>query len=501
MENLADPPPPATRSGTYLARLESRSEFQPVGRVRYHVRLWGEADAPKLFLLHGWMDVSASFQFLVDALAQSWHVIAPDWRGFGLSGWAPGGYWFPDYYADLDALLDLYAPGEAVNLVGHSMGGNVACTYAGIRPQRVKRLVSLEGFGSWRSSPGEAPARYAKWLDELSDPLTFAPYPSFDAVAARLRKNNPRLAEDKANFLARHWAREEAPGRVVLVSDPKHKTVNPVLNRIEEVLACWRCYEGPVLWVAGADSNAPGWRADTPEQLAERKSAFRQFRDVTLADCGHMVHHDQPEKVAGLLEEFLRPAGIPREAEEVLAFWFGAPGAPEHGQPRDVWFRKSEAFDAQIRERFFVLHERAARGELDAWKSDARSTLALIVLLDQFPRNLFRESAHAFATDARALALARGLVARGADHKLAPVERWFAYLPFVHAEERGAQDEALRLFAGLMHETGLSAPLQWAQKHYDVIARYGRFPHRNALLGRTSTADEIEFLKQPGSRF
>lgn len=295
---------PASSAGTYVPRRVSRSVFHDLGGVRYHVREWGEPGAPMLVLLHGWMDVSASFQFLVDAFARNWHVIAPDWRGFGQTGWAPDGYWFPDYYADLDALLDRYAPGAAADLVGHSMGGNVACNYAGIRPERVRRLASLEGFGATRTDAEAAPARYAQWLDEKKAALGFSPYPSFDAVAARLRKNNPRLPEDKARFLARHWAREEVPGRVVLASDPRHKRVNPVLNRMEEVLACWRRYAGPVLWVTGAQSKARGWTTDTPAQLAERKAAFGDFREYTLDDCGHMLHHDQPARLAAILEDF-----------------------------------------------------------------------------------------------------------------------------------------------------------------------------------------------------
>jgi pimeloyl-ACP methyl ester carboxylesterase len=138
------------------------SHFHQIRNLRYHVRCWGNPQAPALFLLHGWMDVSASFQFLVDCLERPWHVIAPDWRGFGLTEWARDGYWFPDYYADLEALLEIYQPDAPVCLVDHSMGGNVACIYAGVRPQRVARLVSLEGFGAKRTSAADAPQRYAR---------------------------------------------------------------------------------------------------------------------------------------------------------------------------------------------------------------------------------------------------------------------------------------------------------------------------------------------------
>ena len=282
-----------------------RSEFHEIRGIRHHVRLWGAPDRPKLFLLHGWMDVSASFQFLVDAFQQEWCVIAPDWRGFGLSGWTKEGYWFQDYYADLDALLDIYSPSEAAVVAGHSMGGNIASTYTGIRPQRVRKLVSLEGFGAGRGKSEMAPGRYERWLNELREPQRFKPYDSFEAVAARLRKNNPRLAADKASFLAQHWAQRLDSGEIVLRFDPRHKIVNPVLNRVEELIACWNRVTCPVLWVVTNEIDMRNWRRDTPEQLAERKRAFRDFREVLLEDSGHMMHHDQPERLAAIIEAFL----------------------------------------------------------------------------------------------------------------------------------------------------------------------------------------------------
>ena len=283
----------------------SQSHIHTIRNLRYQVRTWGDPAAPKMFLLHGWMDVSASFQFLVDCFQREWYVVAPDWRGFGLTEWAAGGYWFPDYYADLDALLEIYQPDMPVNLVAHSMGGNVACTYAGIRPQRVARLVSLEGFGMGRTAPDQAAGRYQQWLDELRAPPRFNSYTSFDAVAARLKKNNRRLTDEQAHFLAQHWAKQTGPAEVTLRSDPKHKFVNPVLTRLEELLACWRQVTAPVLWVTGDETNGRGWRTDSVQQLAERKAAFRDFREIELQDCGHMMHHDQPVKLAAIIEAFL----------------------------------------------------------------------------------------------------------------------------------------------------------------------------------------------------
>lgn len=286
----------------------STSHFHDIRGLRYHVRAWGEPAARPLVLLHGWMDVSASFQFLVDCFRHDRYVIAPDWRGFGLTAWARDGYWFPDYYADLDALLARYHPDGPVDLVGHSMGGNIASTYAGVRPHRVRRLVNLEGLGLMRTQASEAPARYARWLDELNETPSFRPYAGYAQVVARLRKNNPRLTPERADFLARHWARETADGQVALVSDPRHKRVNPYMFRLEEALACWRSITAPTLLVAGSDSKVRDWLRDTPEELAQRKAAFRTAKDVTLDDCGHMLHHDQPQRLARLIEDFLSDA-------------------------------------------------------------------------------------------------------------------------------------------------------------------------------------------------
>ena len=283
----------------------SKSEFHSIHGLRHHVRTWGAPGLPNLFLLHGWMDVSASFQFLVNCLQRDWHVIAPDWRGFGLTEWAREGYWFPDYYADLEALLGLYQPDSPVLLVGHSMGGNIAATYAGLRPGRIARLVTLEGMGLRRSGPDVAPDRLVKWLDALVKPPRFAPDASYAELAARLKRNNARLRDDQAAFLAQHWGMETAAG-VELRSDPRHKAVNPYPYRVDEMLACWRRVTAPVLLVNGRDSHIAGRIKDDPEDYAERKAAFRDLREVWLDDCGHMMHHDQPRRLAQLIEEFLK---------------------------------------------------------------------------------------------------------------------------------------------------------------------------------------------------
>ena len=181
---------------------------------------------------------------------------------------------------------------------------------------------------------------------------------------------------------------------------------------------------------------------------------------------------------------------------DILDFWFGPPDSPERGRPRKLWFQKSEPFDAEIRGRFLRTWESAARGGLERWKATPLACLALVIVLDQFPRNMFRNTARAFSSDSAALLAAASLVERGFDRPLLPVERVFGYLPFEHAEDLAAQRRSLALF-----ETLDSGYFESARRHHEIVARFGRFPHRNAILGRESTAEEIEFLSQPGSSF
>jgi pimeloyl-ACP methyl ester carboxylesterase len=283
----------------------SESQFLQIRELRYHVRRWPRPGAAKMVLLHGWMDVSASFQFMVDALRGEWDIYAPDWRGYGMTQWGRGDcYWFADYVADLDFLLEAISPGAGVNLVGHSLGGNVSALYAGSRPERIRKLVMLEGFGLRATKPEQAPERYAAWLAELRSPPQLRPYADFGELAARMRKSNPRLSPARADFLSRHWG-EEKEGKVRLRADPAHKIVNATLYRYEEALACWRRVSAPVLWVEGELWDALKSHGPNAGQLLERRAAFPDLRQVSIPGSGHMLHHDQPEALARVIEEFL----------------------------------------------------------------------------------------------------------------------------------------------------------------------------------------------------
>ena len=283
----------------------SESLFFDIRGLRYHVRHWRGDPARRMVLLHGWMDVSASFQFLVDALAADWDVYAPDWRGYGLTQWSGAdSYWFPDYMGDLDALLERIQPDAPLNLVGHSLGGNVAGLYAGVRPARVAKFVNLEGFGMPATKPDQAAKRYARWMDELRVAPKLRPYPDYAALADRMQRNNSRLTRERAEFLARHWGNESADG-VVLRSDPAHKLVNATLYRLDEAQSIWKQVTAPVLWVVGAESEVFKRIGLSPDEHDARRAAFKDLRYVTVPDAGHMLHHDQPEPVARLIEEFL----------------------------------------------------------------------------------------------------------------------------------------------------------------------------------------------------
>jgi len=297
----------------YQVKKAARSEFVPLRNLKYHVRVWGEPGPGKapLVMVHGWMDVAASYQFVVDCFAQDHYVIAPDWRGYGLTESPPtDNYWFPDYLADLDFLLDHYSPGAPVNLVGHSMGGNIAMLYAGSRPDRIQRLVNLEGFGMAATRPSQAPGRYAKWMDELKalhrGERDLKPYPSAAGVAERLMKTNRRLSRDKAEWLAMHWAKPDAQGQWRILGDPAHKVVNAQLYRVDEALEIFKCIRAPMLSVHASDDSLSTWWKGryTLAEYHERLRAVPQVQTATIADTGHMLHHDRPDELARLIEAF-----------------------------------------------------------------------------------------------------------------------------------------------------------------------------------------------------
>jgi len=281
-----------TDNATYNPMRPGRRRSLDIRQARYNVTEWGDAAAPTFIYLHGWADTGTTFQFVVDALQGDWHVVAPDWRGFGRSVVDCSSYWFPDYLADLHALLDIYSGEEPARLVGHSMGANVAGLYAGAMPERVRAFVNVEGFGLADSDPGDAPLRYRQWLEQAQAGPAFMIYPDMSSLAMRIAKRNPLMSADQADFVAREWGRVRDDGRIELRADPLHKLPNPVLYRRAEAEACWRAMTAEVLLISGETSGI------VPDQASGEA--------VEIGGAGHMLHFDAPARLAATIEPFLR---------------------------------------------------------------------------------------------------------------------------------------------------------------------------------------------------
>ncbi len=286
----------------YQANTKARSVRHRVRGVDYHVTEWGQDLSPLLVYLHGWGDAGSTFQFVVDELKQDWFVIAPDWRGFGESKVEAESYWFPDYLADLDAILEKYSRDAPVRLVGHSMGANVASLYAGVMPERVAALVNVEGFGLSDSNPEDAPGRYRQWIEAGRLRPAYSSYESLEELIPRIMRRSPELSQDRALFVADKWAQEHADGVIRVKADSAHKLPSAVLYRRQEAVACWRNVTAPVLIVVGGDTDIT---SDIKSWIDAESHPFSDSESVTVAGAGHMVHFDQPASLAELIEGFL----------------------------------------------------------------------------------------------------------------------------------------------------------------------------------------------------
>ena len=288
-----------------MSHIQSRIEIINVRGLSYCIRHWGSSDAPKLFFLHGRMDSSPTFQFVVEALRKSWHIIAPDWRGHGASEWLSRPYWFHDYYADLDCLLAHFSKDAPARIVGHSMGANIASIYAGVRPERVAQLAMLDFLGLKPEKHTEAPSALGRWLDAIQEQPKLRAYPDCESLARRLLATNPRLDERKAAFLSRTTSRIRPDGQIEIACDPWQKIRSPAPYRAEDTKAIWQKIEAPVL-MAVADHGFVHQRfGNDPDEYRSRMESFTNVQVVTISNSGHNVQHDQPEQIALALEEFL----------------------------------------------------------------------------------------------------------------------------------------------------------------------------------------------------
>lgn len=294
----------------YRPRITGSSRFIPIRGLRCHLREWGGAHKPIVLMLHGWMDTAASFQFLIDALEpavrERFHWAAADWRGFGRSQWCDDGvYAYPDYFADLDALTHALSPRRPAFILGHSLGANIGAWYAAVRPERVRAVVNIEGFGLRARPPGDAPVYLRTWLDDVAYTPKRRPYPDLAEVVMRIRELAPYIDEPRARFIASHWAERLEGGGYQLRADPCHRRATQPMFRLDEARALWRAIQAPVLWIEARETRNLARHGISQAALARRRGAIERLTRVRIARAGHMVHWERPQELAETIGSFL----------------------------------------------------------------------------------------------------------------------------------------------------------------------------------------------------
>jgi pimeloyl-ACP methyl ester carboxylesterase len=295
---------------TVVGRVASRCETVQIRGSFYNIRRWGDPEARPLLFLHGARDSSITFQFVVDALEEEWSIAAPDWRGHGHSSWARQNYWFHEFVADLDALMDHLFPQSAAPIVGHSLGGNVASIYAGLRPERLTHLVSLDGLGPLVDRlPVDVGNALSRYLDDPKRVAEHRPYDTLEDISRRLMHASPRLDAAKAEFLAEHSSVVQEDGSRRWRYDPSFSRSLPTLRGMEEWGAIWARIRVPVLWIA-SDDIRPGAPTNSRDILESRKASMGDPAFLQLPNTSHNLHQDSPNEVAGAIEEFISGAGV-----------------------------------------------------------------------------------------------------------------------------------------------------------------------------------------------
>lgn len=283
-----------------------RHSFIDAQGLRIHCLEWGHFDGEPLILVHGYLDLADSWRAFVAALETgqpNLRVIAPDCRGHGDSGWigAGGYYHFPDYVFDLDCVVRAHSL-DSFTLIGHSMGGTISLLYAGTFPERVKKLVLIEGIGPVGMTFSEAPLKMEKWITELHERgrRHFREYTSLAAGASQLRQTNPRLSENKALEIARAAMKQNDRGKWVWKFDPLHRTTAPQPFYTAQALEFLRRIQCPVLLIDGEQS-----RQTRRTDKQERYEAIANHQRVTINGAGHMVHQDNPDQLADVVRDFI----------------------------------------------------------------------------------------------------------------------------------------------------------------------------------------------------
>lgn len=275
------------------------SSYARLRGLRFHLRHWGAVEKPLLVLLHGWLDTAATWSDVGAALGERFHVVAPDQRGYGYSEWPQDGYWFPDYLGDLDALLDHLAPTAAITLVGHSMGGQIASLYAGLRPERIGQLAILDSLFLPDMPATKAPKQMDRWLKQLQDAPHRKTYASYEELAQRIKIQHPQLSEARALFVARGWGAADANGRIRLLADPRHRRDMPTLYRNAESMEIWKGITAPTHFIDGGDSAFA--KAIPAAEKVARRACFPHRHESVIPGAGHMLHFDAPGELAAVL--------------------------------------------------------------------------------------------------------------------------------------------------------------------------------------------------------
>lgn len=283
----------------------SRSEFIPIRGKRYHLRRWGNPEAPTVFLLHGWMDMSATFQFVVDALVQDWNLIAPDWGGLGLSEGRDGCYYLTEYLSDLDALLEHFTPTQPASILAHSMGANIATLYAGVRPERVACVVNMEGLGPVPGLVKNTSEMMSGWLLAQRQPVTSPTYRSVEHFAERLVKANNQLSMERARFLAEHFTRQREDGSFELLAESSVRATLPLYPHRDQILEIWSRVTARVLFMRGTASFVSRAIEKYPGEMRARIDVLANRDEMVFEGVTHNMQHEVPEQIAAAVERFL----------------------------------------------------------------------------------------------------------------------------------------------------------------------------------------------------
>ncbi|MBX7148774.1 alpha/beta hydrolase [bacterium] len=276
--------------------------------LKHRIATWGSPKKPKLFLIHGWMEMGSTFNFLCEHLEKDFYCIAPDLRGFGHSQHTKNklGYFFYEYIGDVHALLNHFSPNEPVDIVGHSMGGNMVSIYAGTFPERIRHFINSEAYGIM-DMPGElGPERMRTWLEEEIHP--FKAYKTIKEIAERFVKANPKLKHEYALFLARHMSKKVRAGYQI-AADPKHKGKNPYLFQMHNIIPFWQKITASCLLAVAQDTEMGKWLGNPEDVLKEVERRLSYFpknsQKITFQNCGHMIHHEKPQEFANAIKNFL----------------------------------------------------------------------------------------------------------------------------------------------------------------------------------------------------